>query len=148
MIPRFTISGPKYGRDGTRISSLTPGPVQIQYNAYNIKCNVDYHSNAEENFHGGKVSSEEFEIKVMHIMSFLVVSEEIIVLDEDFKLVCWAYGPPDSNAQFELINDSGNFYRHHITRYAGDKENYHEDYILTVEKVALDGGSISCTVGA
>ena len=149
MIPRFSITGPKPTRGGRSTSTLTLGPIQIQHNAYNIKCIVNYHSNPVKNFHGGKVSSEEFELKVMHIKSFLVVSKDTIVVNDDVDLVCWAYGPPNINKTFELKTDTERWFHHfHTKAYNGDGENYREDYKVEAQKVLVDGVYIFCTVGA
>ncbi|XP_063691278.1 uncharacterized protein LOC134823674 [Bolinopsis microptera] len=143
----FTIKSSKTYGDRL-MSALTLGPIQIEHNKYDVKCNVDYHSNVEQNFQGGKVSSEEFEVKVMHIKSFLVVSDDTIVVGEDFDLVCLAYGPPDSKQEIELLNNSeGKFYHFHTKVYDGDGENYREDFTVNAEYVVLDGANLTCQVG-
>ncbi|XP_063683640.1 uncharacterized protein LOC134818138 [Bolinopsis microptera] len=142
----FTIKSSKTYGDRL-MSALTLGPIQIGHNKYDVKCNVDYHSNAGRKFQGGKVSSEEFEVKVMHIKSFLVVSDDTIVVGEDFDLVCLAYGPPDSKKEIELLNNSeGKFYHFYTKVYDGDGENYREDFTVNAEYVVLDGANLTCQV--
>ncbi|XP_063682393.1 uncharacterized protein LOC134817185 isoform X2 [Bolinopsis microptera] len=147
----FEIEEPKIGGDKKLISTLTLGPIQIQHSAYDIKCSVDYHSDTEEAFHGGKVSSDEFELKVRHIKSFWVDSDDTIVEGGSFDLVCSAYGPPESVVTFELINNNNELdsSRYTITDESSsisEKQNYLHHYTVTTSEAVLNGDYFFCTV--
>ena len=128
--------------------------IRIEHSAYDIKCNVGYHSNIEETFHGGNVSSEDFELKVRHIKSFWVDSDDIIVEGGSFDLVCSAYAPPESESDitFELSNrnnevDSSRYTITDESSSISEKQNYLHRYTVKTSEAVPNGDYFFCAVG-
>ena len=141
-------------RGNKRISPLTIGPVGIEPTYVEFKCEVNYQTDASNEFYGGNVSSEEFRMSVEYISSVTCSSHGTIVEGGSFNLACSAYGPPKSTATFALTNDKNKL---DSSKYSiidkstengsiSDESHYFRNYTVKTAAVELSGDDFFCTV--